>query len=584
MPIPNVIKYSTTPDSKSLKVGNFSLGVSNSAYGETSSTGYWNGISPPTSGYTIYENKVANGPSIRVPSSSAVLIDYANRLYSGSSITTEAGALTYFNSLNTVICANINYEEIVTSGLTLLLDAGFTPSYPKSGTSWTDLSFSGNNGTLTNGPTFSSTNGGSIVFDGVDDYVQCVGSPTLTAATFVTWIKRNGDQTQYDGILFSRGTNVTGMNFQSSNQLGYHWNNAADTYNWASGLTIPNSTWCMIAVSVSTNSATGYLCQTSGITTATNTTSHASSILNDIKIAQDDAGSRFFNGNIAISQLYNRALSITEITQNFNAQKDRFAPFDPDAQSFFTAAGITDTNQKTAVNQLVLDLKSYGIWEKYSVIYPFVGGSSSTCSYNLKTPSSYQISFYGGWTWNSNGITSGVNSYGDTGFSPYSGFNSDTDYQYSIYSRTVGDSNDFFTLDFTGCDEYGYISSIHNLYIRSSNQLQFYDVDGGYNTRTYSSTDGSGLYTISRTNSTNYVAYRNGTAMTLTGFTSSGAGSRPVGNVVITGINDPCAGISALGTIKNYAFWAMGNGLTSIESSNLYTAVQAFQTTLGRQV
>jgi hypothetical protein len=190
-------------------------------------------------------------------------------------------------------------------------------------TTWRDLAGS-NNGTLTNGPTFSSTNGGSIVFDGVDDYVQCVGSLTLTAATFVTWIKRNGDQGQYDGILFSRGTNVTGMNFQSSNQLGYHWNNDAATYNWASGLTIPNSTWCMIAVSVSTNSATGYLCQTSGITTATNTTSHVSSVLNDIKIAQDDAGSRFFNGNIAISQLYNRALSSNEITQNFNATKGRF--------------------------------------------------------------------------------------------------------------------------------------------------------------------------------------------------------------------------------------------------------------------
>lgn len=257
--------------------------------------------------------------------------------------------------------------------------------------------------------------------------------------------------------------------------------------------------------------------------------------------------------------------------------------FDSDAQAFIDAAGITDSTQQTAVNQLVLDLKSYSIWEKYSVIYPFVGGDSTTCSYNLKNPSSYQISFYGGWTWNSNGITSGVNSYGDTGFSPYSGFNSDTDYQYSIYSRTVGNSNDFFTLDMTGCDEYGYISSIHNLYIRDSNQLLFYDVNGGYNTRIYSSTDGSGLYTISRTNSTNYVAYRNGTAMTLIA-SGSGAGSRPVSNVVITGLNDFCAGISALGTIKNYAFWAMGNGLTSIESSNLYTAVQAFQTALGRQV
>ena len=329
MPIPNVIKYSTTPDSKSLKVGNFSLGVSNSAYGETSSTGYWNGISPPTSGYTIYENKVTNGPSIRVPSDSATLIDYANRLYSGSSITTEEGALSYFNGLNDVICANINYEEIVTSGLTLLLDAGFTPSYPKSGTSWTDLSFSGNNGTLTNGPTFSSTNGGSIVFDGVDDYVQCAGSFPLTSATIITWIRRNGSQESFAGIFFTRGgQSITGLNFYyDTNKIGYHW--AAGYYNFDSNLTIPDLTWCMVALSVTSTAGILYLCQSSGITTATNTNSHPSIVLDNIKLAQDDTVAqfgeyRFFKGNIAISQVYNRALSSNEITQNFNAQKSRF--------------------------------------------------------------------------------------------------------------------------------------------------------------------------------------------------------------------------------------------------------------------
>lgn len=259
-------------------------------------------------------------------------------------------------------------------------------------------------------------------------------------------------------------------------------------------------------------------------------------------------------------------------------------PIDPDAQAFITAAGITNRTQQTAINTLVLDLKSYNIWSKYSVIYPFVGGNGSSCSYNLKNTKSYKISFSNGWTFNQNGITSNGECYGDTQFSPYSGFNSDTDYQYSIYSRTPGDSNDFFTLDVTGCDEYGYITAIHNLYIRTSGQLQFYDVNGGYSTRTYDSKFGSGLYTISRTNSETYVAYRNGAAMTLKGGTFISPGSRPVSNVAITGLNDPCSGISPLQTIKNYAFWAMGDGLTSIESSNLYTAVQAFQTTLGRAV
>jgi hypothetical protein len=215
-------------------------------------------------------------------------------------------------------------SSIVTSGLQLYLDAGQAASYPGTGTAWTDLSINSRNGTLTNGPTYSSADGGSIVFDGTNDFVQCSGSLTLTAATFVAWIRRNGTQGQYDGVLFSRGTGVTGMNFQVSNQLGYHWNNAVNTYGWQSGLTVPDLTWCMIAVSVTSTAATAYLCQSSGITSATNTVSHGSSLFDDIKLAQDDAGARFFNGSIAVAQLYNVALSASEVSQNFQADRSRF--------------------------------------------------------------------------------------------------------------------------------------------------------------------------------------------------------------------------------------------------------------------
>ena len=217
-----------------------------------------------------------------------------------------------------------NFPSIVTSGLVLHLDAGNAASYPGTGTTWTDLSGNSRNGTLTDGPTYSSANGGSIVFDGTNDFVQCSGSVTVTAATFVAWINRNGTQGTYDGILFSRGTNTTGMNFFSSNQLGYHWNDSSSTYNWNSGLTVPNLAWCMIAVSVTNTSAKAYLYQSGGNTSATNTVGHTSSILNDIKLAQDDAGGRFFNGNIAASMIYDKALTDSEITQNYNALRGRF--------------------------------------------------------------------------------------------------------------------------------------------------------------------------------------------------------------------------------------------------------------------
>jgi hypothetical protein len=219
----------------------------------------------------------------------------------------------------------VDLPGVVTTNLSMFLDAGNASSYPGSGTAWTDLSGNSRNGTLTGGPTYTSADGGSIVFDGTNDFVQCSGSITATAATFVTWIRRNGSQDDFDGIIYSRSANATGISFfGTTNKISYTWNNAVDTYSWDSGLTIPDLTWCMIAVSVTSTSATAYLCQSSGITSATNTVSHTSTTLDDIKIGQDDLGGRFFTGNIATAMIYDRALSAGEITQNFNALRSRY--------------------------------------------------------------------------------------------------------------------------------------------------------------------------------------------------------------------------------------------------------------------
>jgi hypothetical protein len=221
--------------------------------------------------------------------------------------------------------ANVGAKEIVTEGLVLYLDASNYKSYTSGSTVWNDMSISSNNGTLTNAPSFNTNNGGSIVFDGVDDYVAFNGSIITSTATFILWIKRNGTQTQYDGILFSRSAaGVTGVNFYSSNQLGYHWNANLSTYQWASGLTIPDLSWCMCAVSVSTSSATAYLGQSSGVTSATNNVSNTSTTLNAIELGRDKQGGRLFTGNIASAQIYNKALSASEVLQNYNATKARF--------------------------------------------------------------------------------------------------------------------------------------------------------------------------------------------------------------------------------------------------------------------
>jgi hypothetical protein len=218
--------------------------------------------------------------------------------------------------------------SIVTSGLVLNLDAGNGNSYSGSGTTWTDLSGNNNTGTLVNGPTYSSANGGSIVFDGTNDYVALTGSTTVSQATFSVWLRRNGSQNAYAGILFTRGgssANVSGLDFNSTNNtLGYHWNDTAGSYQFNSGLIPPDGAWSMCVVVVTSTAATFYLCQSSGITTATNTLAHASTTLDGLKLGWDGVPSRYMNGNIAQVSIYNKALSAEEVSQNFNATRGRF--------------------------------------------------------------------------------------------------------------------------------------------------------------------------------------------------------------------------------------------------------------------
>ena len=90
-----------------------------------------------------------------------------------------------------------------------------------------------------------------------------------------------------------------------------------------------------------------------------------------------------------------------------------------DAQKFILAAGITDATQKSAINTLVDDLKTYGIWSKTKAIYPMVGGTATTHKYNLKDPrdldAAFRLSFSGGWTHSSNGaLPNGITAYSDT--------------------------------------------------------------------------------------------------------------------------------------------------------------------------
>jgi hypothetical protein len=329
--MPNAIKYSLSAQTLALKKGNFFIGTGDVGKGPTSTTDYYNGITPGASGYTIYLNKASQGPSIYTAANDAALISLSNTI-AGQTFATAAAALAWFATQTDKMVFNIDYPAIVTNGLILTVDAGFTPSYPTTGTTWYDVSSSGSNGTLTNGPTYNSANGGSIVFDGTNDY--CGLSPNIfsgsfTGVTFGAWVYLNGSISQaliagvWDNtiegdvaalFIFSNGPFVAvGDGNRSENGAGV-------------GNTLNINQWYYIAASWNSNRTYKLYRNGSLLGTSTQTGNgwnSSSTVSFDIG-AQSENNFRYFNGRIASTQVYNRTLSDSEVLQNYNAQKTRF--------------------------------------------------------------------------------------------------------------------------------------------------------------------------------------------------------------------------------------------------------------------
>ena len=212
--------------------------------------------------------------------------------------------------------------RIVTDGIVLALDAGNTKSYPGSGTTWTDLSGNNNTGTLTNGPTFDSANGGSIVFDGSNDEIICTNNASvqITVGTISAWINANNGNTSVHGIIAK----------QSAWGL-FVWGNTLRTYDWGNvairdtGITVGNSTWNYVAMSFTetigtpSNNAIIYLNGTAVLTTTIKHSNHNETV----QVGEANL-SQHFGGKIAQASVYNRVLTASEVLQNYNALKGRY--------------------------------------------------------------------------------------------------------------------------------------------------------------------------------------------------------------------------------------------------------------------
>ena len=226
--------------------------------------------------------------------------------------------------------------EIVEDGLVLVLDAGNTKSYPGSGTTWTDLSGNGNNGTLTNmdGANLDSANGGSLTFDGTNEYIQLTTTTlSSTSSTISSWINvtdfitgkpsgtgrvfiMNSSATFLNMIAFYNG----GYSFETNTNSNPHEIAGRTTGNVSSSAISPGS-WFHFSLVFDSNTFYGYV---NGIQTGTAPISD-NLIFNRIGYDTNrDNYPAYFKGKISNFKIYNKALTAQEIQQNFNATRSRF--------------------------------------------------------------------------------------------------------------------------------------------------------------------------------------------------------------------------------------------------------------------
>jgi hypothetical protein len=218
---------------------------------------------------------------------------------------------------------------IVTNGLILCLDAANRNSYPGSGTVWFDLSFGKNNGTLTNGPSFVSSNNGSIIFDGTNDYIDLTNTTNLNITTndfaLEVWLYYQRSSVPAAKVA-SRGSYLTTGWTYYAGKFG----NFPDTITFQYGsttwigvgdFTVTENNWYHGCVTRLNGTITSYV---NGLNTGSRTDSYNFTSTNPTRIGANSVAGELFKGNVAVFRQYNIGLNNDQVIQNFNALRGRF--------------------------------------------------------------------------------------------------------------------------------------------------------------------------------------------------------------------------------------------------------------------
>ena len=250
--------------------------------------------------------------------------------------------------------------------------------------------------------------------------------------------------------------------------------------------------------------------------------------------------------------------------------------YDASSIAFFNrvtaAGGSLSITEKNAVNQLVVSLKANSLWTPMLAIYPFVGGTSASCAQNLVS-SSYTGSFVGTWTINASGVKgNNIDTWMDTGLAP--GF-AGASLGLSVYANLLGTANGMFDVS----NDSGQITRL----LSNTTTVSAYAYDTTQAVFSYANTTGGlfGLNVLSGTTK----AFKNGVVKINTptiGTYATGENFWLGGSAFYnSGVGD---WTYSSASNARYGFCAMHSGLSDAQALNLYTAVQACQTTLGRNV
>ena len=214
----------------------------------------------------------------------------------------------------------IDYNNVIVSdGLVLYLDAANTRSYSGSGTSSNSL-VGGIGATLVNGVGFTSSNNGAFIFDGSNDYITFGNSSAVqqSSGTLSAWAKASSPGGGYRGIIAKQG--AYGLFYTDSVLVAYDW--AADAPR-STGVNIADNTWKNVVLTYQSGVSNGTRIYINGVSVLTTTITVLNQTGNLFGGAEANAG-QYASCQISSFNIYNRALSATEVLQNYNATKGRY--------------------------------------------------------------------------------------------------------------------------------------------------------------------------------------------------------------------------------------------------------------------